>query len=182
MSKALVIGMLLLLCLSALGVAYKSRVHKKKPELYIRDVEMSDDDAIRSMGKPRTIVHSMPPDYLTKSKPKSYTPVKVTPITPSQYRARATGWNVATCSWYGPGLYGNHTANGEVLVKGMTNFAHRSMPFGTKVEFQYKGRRVIARCNDRGPFVAGRTFDLGPGTAQALGFQGVGKVQWRYLN
>jgi rare lipoprotein A (peptidoglycan hydrolase) len=34
---------------------------------------------------------------------------------------------------------------------------------------------------DRGPYVSGRTFDLGPGTAKALGFSGVGTVKWRIV-
>jgi rare lipoprotein A (peptidoglycan hydrolase) len=59
--------------------------------------------------------------------------------------------------------------------------AHRTMRFGTKIEFSYKGRTCIAVVQDRGPYVSGRTFDLGPGTAKALGFSGVGTVKWRIV-
>jgi len=86
----------------------------------------------------------------------------------------------STASWYGPGFYGRHTASGAVLTLGMMNVAHKSMPFGTKLTFYYDGRKACAVVNDRGPYVHGRLFDLGPGTAVALRFGGVQKVGWRY--
>lgn len=91
------------------------------------------------------------------------------------------GWNTAKVSWYGPGFYGNTMAGGGVLTTSSMVVAHRSMAFGTRIEFRYKGRTCVAVVNDRGPFIAGRTFDLGPGTAQALGFSGVGTVEWRVV-
>ncbi len=93
----------------------------------------------------------------------------------------AGGWKSARVSWYGPGFYGRKTASGAVLTQGMMNVAHRSLPFGTRIQFEYNGRSVIAVVNDRGPFVGGRTFDLGPGTATALGFGGVHAVKYRIL-
>jgi rare lipoprotein A len=36
-------------------------------------------------------------------------------------------------SWYGPGFFGNRTANGEVYQRGMMTAAHRTLPFGTRV-------------------------------------------------
>lgn len=109
--------------------------------------------------------------------PKSNTQVAVE----AKPQASGDGWQMARASWYGPGFYGRKTASGAVLTEGMMNVAHRSMAFGTRIEFRYKGRTCVAVVNDRGPFVAGRTFDLGPGTAQALGFSGVGTVEWRRL-
>lgn len=95
--------------------------------------------------------------------------------------AAPTGWRTARCSWYGPRFYGRRTASGAVLTTSMMNVAHKSLPFGTRIQFSYKGRSCIAVVNDRGPYVAGRTFDLGPGTARALGFSGVGIVSYRIL-
>lgn len=96
--------------------------------------------------------------------------------------ASGTGtWKTARVSWYGPGFYGKTTAHGEVLTPGMMNVAHRTLAFGTRIEFRYNGRTCVAVVNDRGPFIAGRTFDLGPGTASALGFSGVGTVEWRVV-
>ena len=92
-----------------------------------------------------------------------------------------SGWSSARVSWYGPGFYGRKTASGAVLTEGMMNVAHRSLAFGTRIQFEYKGRTATAVVNDRGPFIGGRTFDLGPGTATALGFGGVGTVNYRIL-
>lgn len=92
-----------------------------------------------------------------------------------------SGWKSARASWYGPGFYGNRTASGAILTEGMMNVAHKTLPFGTRIEFKFGGRTAIAVVNDRGPFTPGRVFDLGPGTAQALGFSGVHTVQYRIL-
>lgn len=93
----------------------------------------------------------------------------------------ATGWKRVFCSWYGPGFIGNHMANGEVLTSTSMIVAHKTLPFGTKVELNYNGKTVIAVVKDRGPFIPGREFDLGPGTAKALGFEGVHFVNYRIV-
>lgn len=90
-------------------------------------------------------------------------------------------WKKAKVSWYGPGLYGHTMAGGGRLRRTSMVVAHRSMKFGTRVLITYKGRRVVATVRDRGPYVSGRTFDLGPGTADALNFNGVGTVKYRVL-
>lgn len=100
---------------------------------------------------------------------------------PSRAAESGGGWQSARVSWYGPGFYGKRTASGATLTQGMMNVAHKSLPFGTRIQFEYKGRTAVAVVNDRGPYVGGRTFDLGPGTAQALGFGGVGTVSYRIL-
>lgn len=99
----------------------------------------------------------------------------------SSTAASTSGWKSATASWYGPGFYGNTMASGEILTTSSMVVAHRTLPFGTRIEFSYKGRTCVATVMDRGPFSAGRTFDLGPGTAKALGFSGVATVQYRIL-
>ncbi len=72
-------------------------------------------------------------------------------------------------------------AGGGKLTPTSMVVAHRTLPFGTRIEFEYRGKRCLAVVRDRGPFVRGRTFDLGPGTAKALGFSGVGTVRWRIV-
>jgi len=93
------------------------------------------------------------------------------------------GWSSAKCSTYGigDGLIGNGMAGGGVLRADSMVVAHRSLPFGTKIRFKYKGRTCVAEVRDRGPFIAGRIFDLGPGTAKALKFSGVGRVQYQII-
>jgi rare lipoprotein A (peptidoglycan hydrolase) len=90
-------------------------------------------------------------------------------------------WSTAKVSWYGPGFYGNTMAGGGTLTTTSMVVAHRSLPFGTEIEFEYGGRTCTAIVQDRGPYIAGRTFDLGPGTAAALGFGGVGTVRYRIV-
>lgn len=95
--------------------------------------------------------------------------------------ARTGGWHTARVSWYGPGFYGNTMAGGGTLRPDSMVVAHRSLPFGTKVQFRFKGRSVTAVVKDRGPYVGGRQFDLGPGTAKAFAFSGVGNVQYKIV-
>ena len=54
--------------------------------------------------------------------------------------------------------------------------ANKTLPCGTHVTLSYGGRTVTAVVDDRGPYVAGREFDLNQNTAAALGFSGVGTV------
>lgn len=102
-------------------------------------------------------------------------------------------YDLAVASWYGSFHYGKLTANGEIFNGEDLTFAHRSMKFGTLVKFYYKGKSVVARCNDRGPYIKGREFDLSYRVAKRLDFLEVGvdkiyyKVistnkSWRYEN
>jgi len=74
-------------------------------------------------------------------------------------------------SWYGPGLHGRRTANGERFDQHGLTAAHRSLPFGTVVRVRslVNGKTVDVRINDRGPFLKRRIIDLSRGAAEALG-------------
>ena len=80
----------------------------------------------------------------------------------------------AGATWYGPGLYGNHTACGQTLLPGTMGVAHRSLPCGTAVKFLYRGRTVVTRVIDRGPYSRGNSWDLTYAAARALRFDRVG--------
>jgi len=84
-------------------------------------------------------------------------------------------------SWYGPGFYGNLTANGEVFRPGAFTAAHRTLPFGTRVRVTNldNGRSTVVRINDRGPFHGGRILDLAHGAAGELGVTASGLAQVR---
>jgi rare lipoprotein A len=56
--------------------------------------------------------------------------------------------------------------------------ANKTLPCGTKVQFRYGGRTVMATVDDRGPYVAGRTWDLGQSTRAALGFNAGVATVW----
>jgi hypothetical protein len=88
-------------------------------------------------------------------------------------------WNTSTASVYdGVGLGGRVACLGR--WPGGYVLAHKTLPCGTRVRLRYRGRYVTARVWDRGPFVAGREFDLDVAVQRALGFPfGVAPVQWR---
>jgi rare lipoprotein A len=83
-----------------------------------------------------------------------------------------------TASWYGPRFHGKTTANGESFNQMALTAAHKTLPFGTviKVTNLRNGKSVLARINDRGPFIDGRDLDLSKGTAQALGMTNRGVI------
>jgi Lytic transglycolase len=83
-----------------------------------------------------------------------------------------TRWAGAT--WYGPGLYGRHTACGQLLTARTIGVAHRRLPCGTPVKFLYHGRSIVTRVIDRGPYTQGNAWDLTLAAAEALDFDEVG--------
>ena len=87
-----------------------------------------------------------------------------------------TVYRASTASWYGPGLYGGRTACGGTLNATTLGVANRTLPCGTRVTFRYHGRKVTATVIDRGPFVAGREWDLTPAVKARLGFPSTGTV------
>lgn len=80
----------------------------------------------------------------------------------------------AGATWYGPGLYGRHTACGQLLGPETIGVAHRSLPCGTTVKFSFRGRSVVAPVIDRGPYSKGNAWDLTLAAARALHFDKVG--------
>ena len=87
-------------------------------------------------------------------------------------------------SYYGVKFDGKKTASGEVFHQSELTAAHKTLPFGTKVQVKNlaTGKTVKVRINDRGPYVAGRIIDLSTEAASRIGLisQGVGKVQIKY--
>lgn len=94
-----------------------------------------------------------------------------------------SGWKSGSVSTFGigDGLVGHGLAGGGILHANSMVVAHRTLAFGTRVQFRYGGKTCVAVVMDRGPYVHGRVFDLGPGTAKALGFSGVDTVQYKVL-
>jgi peptidoglycan lytic transglycosylase len=90
---------------------------------------------------------------------------------------RRLGWlnvyRLAEASWYGGG---GSMACGGTLTDATMGVANKTLPCGTLVTLRYDGRTVRVPVVDRGPYVAGREFDLTEATKQALGFGGVGEV------
>jgi rare lipoprotein A len=88
-------------------------------------------------------------------------------------------------SWYGGygEKLGARTANGEVFDPGANTAAHRSLPFGTRLEVKYHVHSSVVRVNDRGPAPAtGKDLDLSRAAASALGMSGSAVVTIRKLD
>lgn len=107
------------------------------------------------------------------------------PIAPVPTQPQVVALAKGEASWYGPGFYGNRTANGEVFRRGTLTAAHRTLPFGTRVRVTNlgNGRSAVVRINDRGPFHGNRVIDLAHGAASELGLtaSGVAPVKLEVL-
>jgi rare lipoprotein A (peptidoglycan hydrolase) len=88
------------------------------------------------------------------------------------------GGAVVLASWYGPGFQGNRTACGQTYNMYALSVAHKSLPCGTLVTLSYQGNTVTLPVQDRGPYIAGRTFDLSLGAKNALGCPDLCWVTW----
>ncbi len=73
---------------------------------------------------------------------------------------------------------GNRTANGERFDGSSLTAAHKTLPFGTRLRVTYRGKSVVVRINDRGPYIKGRSLDLSTAAARKLGMvrAGVARV------
>jgi hypothetical protein len=116
--------------------------------------------------------------FVARWRPKVVGRFTVRAVTPgSEVQAAATAaptapvtvYRGARSTWYGPGLYGHHTACGQVLSHRIMGLAHRTLPCGTPVEVWFGGRSVTVPVIDRGPFSNGAHYDLTSATAQQLG-------------
>jgi rare lipoprotein A (peptidoglycan hydrolase) len=92
-------------------------------------------------------------------------------------RLPAGGWNVSIASV--ETAYGHAVACGGVLRVPELGVANKTLPCGTEVIFRYGNRAVRVPVIDRGPYIAGREWDLSGAAAEALHFPGLGPVQWR---
>ena len=93
------------------------------------------------------------------------------------------GWNYdPDVSWYGPGFYGNTTGCGQTYTSSIHGVAHKTLPCGTAVTFRNpaNGAVVTVPVIDRGPYIAGRNWDLSAATCQALGHCYTGPLEWRF--
>ncbi len=86
-------------------------------------------------------------------------------------------YNVSIASVYTD--YGDPVACGGILHVSTLGVANKTLPCGTEVIFRYGGRAIRVPVIDRGPYIAGREWDLTGATAEALGFPGLGAIQWR---
>ena len=85
-------------------------------------------------------------------------------IDPDGYRAEGQA------SYYGARHHGNKTASGERFDQHALTAAHRSLPFGSRVQVTNlrNDKTVVVRINDRGPYAKKRIIDLSQQAAEQL--------------
>jgi rare lipoprotein A (peptidoglycan hydrolase) len=90
-----------------------------------------------------------------------------------------TPFRYAGASWYGgTSMWGRSTACGQVLRPSTVGVANKTLPCGTPVKFVWHGHSIVAPVIDRGPYVKGRAWDLTSAAAEALEFEGVGRIRY----
>ncbi len=92
---------------------------------------------------------------------------------PERAVGRLNVYRLAEASWYGGE---GSLACGGWLTSATLGVANKTLPCGTLVTLRYDGHTVRVPVIDRGPYVAGREYDLTEATKRALGFEGVGEV------
>ena len=119
----------------------------------------------------------------------------VPPDAPGEFRAAAPGmvlpeppvtvvivpaWRSSRASFYGPGFYGKGLACPGVLTEALVGVAHRFLPCGTLVTFRNPANGIVITVPvvDRGPFIAGRDWDLTGGACLVLDFCYTGVIDW----
>lgn len=90
-----------------------------------------------------------------------------------------TPFRYAGASWYGgTSMWGRSTACGQTLRPSTIGVANKTLPCGTPVKFVWHGRSIVAPVIDRGPYIKGRAWDLTSAAAEALEFEGIGRIRY----
>ena len=89
-------------------------------------------------------------------------------------------------AYYASAFDGRRTASGERFDSRRLTAAHRSLPFGTRVQVtnENNGRHVVVTINDRGPYTRGRILDLSRRAAEQIGMirSGIAPVTLRVID
>lgn len=117
---------------------------------------IKEDGGIYKVGNPYTVLG------------QSYTPKE-------DYDYVETG----IASWYGDDFHNKRTANGETYDMRAVTAAHRTLPLPSivRVTNLENGKSIIARVNDRGPYVKNRIIDLSEKGAELLGYKNKGTAR-----
>ena len=54
---------------------------------------------------------------------------------------------------YGPGLFGQRTASGQILTRETTGVAHRRIKLGSNIKLRYQGQELETKVIDRGFYI-----------------------------
>lgn len=91
-------------------------------------------------------------------------------------------WKQGYASFYGPGRFTGYCGQSFISQRHYV-VAHQTLPCGSKVLFRRRGEQQYATVVDRGPFVAGRQWDLSYALARKMKIlkSGVGQVQYKVI-
>ncbi|MBX9877449.1 MAG: septal ring lytic transglycosylase RlpA family protein [Candidatus Obscuribacterales bacterium] len=85
-------------------------------------------------------------------------------------------------SWYGGKFHGRLTSSGKRFDKDGATAAHKTLPFGTKLEVTNlkNGKSTVVTITDRGPYHGNRVIDLSEGAARKIDMIRTGVVEVSY--
>jgi rare lipoprotein A (peptidoglycan hydrolase) len=87
---------------------------------------------------------------------------------------------VALAGSSGPAAFGRKTACGGRITADTEGISHPTLPCGARIFITFRHHTVLVPVVDRGPYEAGRQFDLTDALARRLGLSGVQEVHWSY--
>jgi hypothetical protein len=72
------------------------------------------------------------------------------------------------------------TVCGHMLRVKTVGVAHPTLPCGAKIFIEYGDKRVLTEVIDRGPYAAGREFQLTKALADKIDLHGIQPIKWRF--
>lgn len=102
------------------------------------------------------------------------------PRLPESIPAPGGGWYTALAAARGKSLANGPTACGHVVGPRTLGVAHPVLPCDIKLYISYRGREVLTQVIGRGPYVAGRDFELTASLGAFLDLEGTQPIRWRY--
>ena len=105
-------------------------------------------------------------------------------VAQTRHRAKTgpqpVGSYVALAGSSGAAAFGRKTACGGVITQDTEGVAHPTLPCGARIFITFHGHTVLVPVIDRGPYTAGRQFDLTDALSRRLGLSGVQEIHWAY--
>ena len=80
----------------------------------------------------------------------------------------------------GAEAFGRKTACGGKITPETEGVAHPTLPCGARIFITFHHHTVLVQVIDRGPYQAGREFDLTDALARRVGLSGVQEIHWAY--
>lgn len=182
LARAGVFGFLFAFLVPFLALSLRSEVHSISVARAFATAAVEaaavTPERVREVARGEVVLGVQATPVATVETVPSATPEPTPPPTPARTPAPAVFTlpqlpdpptaGIVIASWYGPGFYGNRTACGQIYTPEIIGVAHRTLPCGTLVVIEFRGRTMTVPVIDRGPYIAGRTLDLSNATKIAM--------------